>query len=197
MSGFDRKSWRRVRAEMRGLLLTAACVLAFAGVALFTALAIRAAYDNRTISALAANHDRPVSASARFEVRFARADFLLRHDRLDEAQAWVDETGVFGSPPARADLYYNLANARLRAAFSLIERGEINIAASNVRLAKDSYRKALNLNPHYWSAKYNLDVAMRLVRDFPQMEAEVLEEPPRETPKRLWTELPRKPRGLP
>ena len=197
MSVFDRQSWRRVGAGARGWVLTAACVIAFAGVALFTALAIRAAYDNRAILALAANHDRPVSAAARFEVRFARADFLLRHDRLDEAQAWVDETGVFGPPSARADLYYNLANARLRAAFSLIERGEIDIAASNVRLAKDSYRKVLTLDPQYWNAKYNLDVAMRLVRDFPQMEAEVLEEPERETPKRLWTELPRQPRGLP
>lgn len=184
---------------MRGLdrLLIGVCVLASVGVAVFAVSSARAALDNRAIVALAQNHDRPVSPGARDEVLLARADFLLRMDRLDDAQAWVDEVSLSVAPPMRAQLSYNLANARLRNAFTLIQRGEIDLAASNVRLAKDGYRQALKIDPRDWNTKYNLEVAMRLVRDFPQMQAEVLEDAPREMPKRLWTDLPRQPRGLP
>lgn len=178
-------------------LLVAILVLACTGVVTCAAVVIRAALVNRVIAALAANHDKPVSASARDELKFARADFLLRLDRLDAAQAWIDETSPSVASSHRVDLFYNLANARLRNAFVLIHRGEIDDAASNVRLAKDGYRQALAIDPRHWRAKYNLEVAMRLVRDFPQMEAEVLDVAPPEMPRRRWTDLPGQPRGLP
>lgn len=184
---------------MRGLdrLLIVVFVVACVGVVISAALGIRATLGNRSIAALAANHDRTVSPRARDEVLLARADFLLRLDRLDDAQAWVDEVSPSVAPATRAQLFYNLANARLRSAFVLIQRGEIDVAASNVRLAKDGYRQALKIDPADWNAKYNLEVAMRLVRDFPQMQGEVFEDAPSEMPKRLWTDLPRQPRGLP
>lgn len=184
---------------MRGLdrLLGAVCVVACAGASTCAVLGIRAALDNRTISALAENQDRQVSARASDEVLLARASFLLRLDRIDDAQAWIEEVGRSVAPSQRADLFYNLANARLRAAFTLIQQGKIDLAAANVRLAKDGYRATLSIDSQYWNAKYNLEVAMRLVRDFPQMEVEVLDVVPGEVPKRLWTDLPRQPRGLP
>jgi mxaK protein len=65
-----------------------------------------------------------------------------------------------------------------------------------VRLAKDGYRRSLALDPGLWDAKYNLDVAMRLVRDFPQIDR-MSEEEPADLPVRLWSDLPGLPRGLP
>ena len=64
------------------------------------------------------------------------------------------------------------------------------------QLAKDEYRLALRLDPSNWDIKHNLDVAMRLVRDFPGYEGEA-EEVPEDAPKNLWTDLPGVPRGLP
>ena len=197
MRRHDGGSSLRVWAALKGALSIAALCLALVGTVISALLLLRAEIDNRSIDALAAGKDRPVGASAGFEVKFARAQFLLRHDRLEEAQSSVDAVGAGGKPIQRAALNYNMANARLRAAFTLIEQNKIDAAAANVRLAKEGYRRALALEPQYWDAKYNLDVAMRLVRDFPQMEAEVLQEPPVELPKRLWTDLPRLPRGLP
>ena len=65
-----------------------------------------------------------------------------------------------------------------------------------VMLAKAEYRNALRIDPQNWNAKYNLDVAMRLVRDLPQAVGED-EEKPLETPEKLWTDLPGVPKGLP
>jgi len=183
--------------RFKGAALAAAFLAALAGSVLTLTDAALAWRDNRAIDALVAGRDVPVKPSARFEVKFARAYFLLQHDRVDEAQVLVEEIAAGGEPKRLVNLHYDLANARLRAAFVLIEQGRIDAAASYVRLAKDGYRRALTIDPEHWDAKYNLDVAMRLVRDFPQMGAEVFEDTPRELPKRLWTDLPRLPRGLP
>ena len=64
------------------------------------------------------------------------------------------------------------------------------------RLAKDDYRLALRLDPTAWDIKFNFDVAMRIVRDFPGYEQEGEDVPP-DAPKRLWTDLPGVPKGLP
>ncbi|MBM3654860.1 MAG: MxaK protein, partial [Alphaproteobacteria bacterium] len=50
--------------------------------------------------------------------------------------------------------------------------------------------------PEYWDAKYNLDVAVRLVRDFPDFERKSGDELSAD-PKKLWTDIPGKPKGLP
>jgi mxaK protein len=180
----------------KGVLLVGALSLAVGGFVAFAWMSVAAWRDNRTIAALAAGRDLPIDAAARPEVKFARAHFLLQHDRPDEVQALVSELKTAGNPRLLADLQYNLANARLRAALALIEQNRIDPAASLVRLANDGYRATLAIDSGNWDARYNLDVAMRLVRDFPQIE-ERSEETSLETPKRLWTDLPGLPKGLP
>ena len=54
------------------------------------------------------------------------------------------------------------------ASFDAIEKGEFDKATSLVGLAKEDYDAALRLDPHAWDVKFNLDVAARLVRDFPR-----------------------------
>jgi mxaK protein len=90
----------------------------------------------------------------------------------------------------------NMANARMRAAVAAIEKGNLDKAIPLVALAKSEYRSALRLDPVHWDAKYNFDVAMRLVRDLPQAVGED-EQKPLETPEKLWTDLPGVPKGLP
>ncbi|WP_372394066.1 hypothetical protein ABMY26_03690 [Azospirillum sp. HJ39] len=183
----------------RGPLLSGALwgllALALGACAACTGGLLLAMRDNRLIAGLSGGRDLPVDETAVAELRFARAHFLMVRDRFEEAQIMVDRL-----PPGRngiaAAAQYDLANARLRAALSLLEAGRIDAAGALVRLAKDGYRHSLALGPGLWDAKYNLDVAMRLVRDFPQIDRVPEEEPP-ELPVRLWSDLPGLPRGLP
>ncbi|MFG1297575.1 tetratricopeptide repeat protein [Xanthobacter variabilis] len=154
------------------------------------------ARDNATIAALAAGRDLPVGVDASARVLFARAHFLLVRDRLDEAHPLVELLARKGDPAQAAAGWYDLGNARLTRALSHLERTQIDPAVPQVRLAKAAYRAALTIDPQFWDAKYNLDVALRLVRDFPEVERDVKEEP-QEAPKRVWTDLPGLPKGLP
>jgi mxaK protein len=185
---------------MKEALLVAALALAGGSFVVSTWTALAAWRGNGVIAGLLAGRDLPAGAGSRPEVRIARAQFLLQHDRIDEAQAIVAEIKAAGEPrpePALlANLQYNIANARMRAAFVLIERNRIDAATSLVGLAKDGYRAALTIDPGHWDARYNLDVAMRLVRDFSPIEQNP-EETSQEPPKHLWTDLPGTPKGLP
>jgi mxaK protein len=87
-------------------------------------------------------------------------------------------------------------DALLRRAFDHIERSELEPANPFVNLAKREYRRALQLAPDYWDAKFNFDVAARLVRDFPDFERNSGDELSAD-PKKLWTDIPGKPKGLP
>lgn len=158
--------------------------------------------DNATIDALAARRDIVVPADARAEVAYARVRFLLDRDRLDEAVPLVEIIGRDAASEPRlarrqlaADAWRALGSARLRLAFSLMRDGKIDEAIPSVRLAKEFYIRALRLVPGDWDAKFNLDVASRLVRDFPEGNAQGEESP--DPPKRVWTDLPGLPKGLP
>ncbi|MBB3769542.1 mxaK protein [Angulomicrobium tetraedrale] len=151
---------------------------------------------NADIAALASGRDVPVDADARPALLLARLSFLATRDRFEEAQPLVNRILATGDTPIVATALYDLANARLRAALSHLEINEIDPAVPLVRLAKEGYRRALGLDPGLWDAKYNLDIAMRLVRDFPQIETSGEDLPP-EAAKRLWTDLPGVPQGLP
>ena len=153
--------------------------------------------DNSVIAALKAGDDVAIDArTASDEVLVARSAFLLARNRREEAQSLLDQSSAMTDPKLRARLIYNHANARVRDAIAAVERGDNDKAIPLTRLAKDEYRLALRLDPTAWDYKYNYDVAMRIVRDFPGYESED-EEPPPDAPTKLWTDLPGVPKGLP
>jgi mxaK protein len=135
-------------------------------------------------------------ADAAPEVLDARAAFLLRRNRIDEAQPLLDQALLRADAPIKMRMLFNMANARMRTAIAAIGKGDYDKAIPFVALAKSEYRSALRLNAEFWDAKYNLDIAMRLVRDLPQAVGED-EEKPLQTPEKLWTDLPGVPKGLP
>lgn len=184
---------RRAKVPLlAALLLASLATFGAAGWSLWTKR-----MDNGAIAALAAGRDRPVDPlTARDPLLLARAYFLLRRDLLDEAQPLVDQANLRSAPRTRADILYAMANARMRRALALVEAGSFDKAIAFVRLAKLDYRSVLAIRPEDWNAKYNLDLAMRLVRDFPSAETSGEETPP-DASKRLWTDLPGVPRGLP
>lgn len=158
--------------------------------------------DNAIIDALAARRDVMVPTTATPEVIYARVRFLLDRDRVDEAAPLVEvigrDAGTDPRPARRqlaADAWRALGSARLRLAFAQMRDGRIDEAIPSVRIAKEFYIRALRLVPGDWDAKFNLDVASRLVRDFPDGSAQGEETP--DPPKRVWTDLPGLPKGLP
>lgn len=184
-----------LRLPGRGAILIVVLAAAVTAGAVFGLRLAAILADNRIIAALAAGRDVSVTASADPLVLLARADFLLARDRIDEAQALLTAVVAAGDPRAEQALRFNLANARLRRALELLGENRVDAAVPLVNLAKDDYRRALVLDPEDWNAKYNLDVAMRLVRDFPAVETDGEELPP--GPSKLWTELPGLPKGMP
>jgi len=192
MKGLAIATRARVSLWLAGLILVLA--LGIAGYS--TVRLLLAQHDNRLILSLGQGHDLATSASDPAQLLYARLHFLLLRDRLDEAQPLLNQIVRDGDARQSAVALYAMANARLRVAFAQLEKGRIDPAIPLVRLAKEGYRRALGLDPEFWDAKYNLDIAMRLVRDFPQIEQSGEELPP-EAAKKLWTELPGLPKGLP
>lgn len=195
-----RGTWRRVL----GAVYAARVMFVWLLLAIGLALTIGSGWnwyagwrDNETIGALAAGQDVAIDLErASSPVLFARAYYLLKRDRMDEAQVLLDQVKFRGDPAVRVAMLYDAGNTRLRASFDAIERGDFERATSYVNLAKDDYNEALRLDPSAWDAKYNLDVAARLVRDLPL--AHPSEDPFAQEPRSdLWSDLPGIPRGAP
>ncbi|MCZ7596254.1 MAG: hypothetical protein M5U16_16225 [Hyphomicrobium sp.] len=174
------------------VLVAGATAFAVAGL-----LYISKSQTNAVIDRLRVGADVPVdAASAPPALLDARAAFLLKRDRIEETQPLLDQAALRADRATLVRMLYNMANARMRAAVTAIEKGNLDKAIPLVTLAKSEYRTVLRLDPGDWDAKYNLDIAMRLVRDLPRAVGED-EEKPLETPEKLWTDLPGVPKGLP
>lgn len=181
----------------KGMLLTTVLVVSAVSFAVSSWLYADKRQTNTAIEKLRTGSDVEVDAArASAPLLEARAAFLLRRGRFEEAQPFLDQAELRASPAIYARMLYNMANARMRGAVRSIEKGDFDKAIPLVSLAKSEYRSALRIDPKDWNSKYNLDVAMRLVRDLPQAVGED-EEKPLETPEKLWTDLPGVPQGLP
>ena len=186
----------RGRGILGTALLGALALAAFAVAAVSLWQVWRDKSANALIRGLVAGRDLEIPADAPPELIHARARFLMSHVRLEEGEGLVQAMQRTGDDAALARLLYDVGNARLRAAFRGVEDQDVDEAVPHVRVAKDTYRRALALAPGNVDAKVNLDLAMRLVRDFPELGEEATEDP-KSKPKNLWTELPGTPEGLP
>ncbi|MGD9544879.1 MAG: MxaK protein [Methylocystis sp.] len=184
--------WRDARSS----LLVALCLVLVLAAAAFLTEWRNAVAANDAIEALDEGRDIAVDANARPEALLARIAFLAARNDVDHARASVEALDRSGGDGIRARGHYLLGNALLRKAFDQIQRSELEAANPFVNLAKREYRRALQLAPDYWDAKFNLDVAARLVRDFPDFERKSGDELSAD-PKKLWTDIPGKPKGLP
>ncbi|MGA9487401.1 MAG: hypothetical protein WBV25_10055 [Methylocella sp.] len=184
-------AYRRLISTGAGVLLLISLVaLMCAAVVLLSEYS-----SNQTVAALRADRDVLVNDSAPAEVLFARACFLLSHQRIEEAQVLSEILVRRGDTKLFPSLLFNLGNARLRQAFGLISNEDLSGAIPFVNLAKRDFRRVLEFEPYNWNAKYNLDVAMRLVRDYPLGQDNEGDTLP--ASKQLWPDMPGIPEGLP
>ncbi|SFK66956.1 MxaK protein [Methylorubrum salsuginis] len=185
-------AWRAVRPHLLVLLP----ILLLAGSVAAGISAWSASRTNAGIAALEAGRDVAVAPDAPAALSVARIKFLAARDRLEEAEPLLESLDRNGATDSAARARYVLANARVRQAFDLIGRGELDKAGPQVTLARQDYRRALQARPDFWDAKFNFDVASRLIRDFPEFDRKFGDELKAE-PKQIWTDIPGQPRGGP
>lgn len=99
---------------------------------------------------------------------FAQGRYLVEHDENDAALEQY--TLVLGSQKAEwlPAAYFNRGNINLREAMAM--DGDDPQMISLVELAKQDYRSALKQQPEFWDARFNLEVALRLVPEDPEAE---------------------------
>lgn len=151
---------------------------------------------NRNIRELVSRHDVPIDIRrASPQEILARINESLRRDQIDDAQATLSAATGNLPPNVRASALYNIANTRTLLAGESVRTGNLDGAAALINVAKAEYRLALKLDPENWDARFNVDVAMRIVRDLPLGDNPDTKTPAE--PKKLWTDLPGIPQGLP
>lgn len=100
---------------------------------------------------LAASPDNPA-------IHYNLGTILVRQGQYDDGRAHLEIAAEAGTPPG--DALYNLGNADLEPAFAdtlLAER------QARLRAAVESYRASLRVNPDDADAKWNLELASRLL----------------------------------
>jgi len=153
--------------------------------------------DNDLIRQLSSGKDVAVNnvISGKPELRLARAFYFKRKHRYDEALSTLSLIMDKGDRNFQAKVRYNLGNLYLEQAVQQALAMNINEALPLLGLAKQAYRQSLALNSGDWDAKYNLEVAMRLL---PEMDrVDMPDDEPTQQKSQLWTTVPGFPRGLP
>ena len=187
-----RRGWARARPHLL-VLLPVLLLAAALGLGL---QAWRVSRDNGTIRALAEGRDIAVPTAASSPLLLARVLHLARRGVTEEIEPLVDALEKRGDQDRAARARYALADAHLRRAFDDIERGDLDPAGPRITLARQEYRRALQKRPDFWDAKFNLDVASRLLRDFPEFDRKTGDALEAE-PKKIWTDIPGQVRGEP
>lgn len=182
---------------LRHALLWSGLIASLSG-ALYYAQALYDVYqENERIRQLLSGKEVELSEviTGHPELRLARALFLKQKHRYDEALSTLSLIMDKGDRWFQAQIRYNLGNLYLEQAVRQVEAANVNEALPLTGLAKQAYRQALALDSRNWDAKYNLEVAMRLL---PEMDSVTLpEEAPSRQQAQLWTTVPGFPRGLP
>ncbi|MBD9356478.1 MxaK protein [Methylomonas albis] len=185
---------RKIKHGLLWLTLTAALMLTLTQLLQLVGLSSQ----NRLIAQLLVGKDVGADelATSAPEVRMARAVYLSQHQRYDEALTTLNLLLQQSGSEAQAHTRYNLGNLYLRQAMQKAEAGNVNEAMPLLGLAKQAYREALTLDSQFWDAKYNLEVAMRLLPEMDRISSgDDADDLSQKT--QLWTTLPGFPRGLP
>ncbi|MGY6217286.1 MxaK protein [Methylolobus aquaticus] len=180
-------------------LLVLGIVLGVLGAMIEIGALRRVSQQRADLALLASGQDLPVERrpGATPPVQLARAIHLAARERYDDALELYNWLTGRGDPAFTALLQYNLGNLHLRRAVEQVEKMEIFRAVPALELAKDAYRKSLTLAPDFWDAKYNLEVAMRLLPEMARRDHRSDEAEEETETHRSWATLPGFPRGLP
>lgn len=174
----------------------------FLGSLLLAALQLSAVYrihrENQWLAELRSGQDVAIDniMTAAPELRLGRAIYLKQKQRYDEALETLSLVVEQGGRTLQVQSRYNLGNLYLTQAMSEVDAGRINQAIPLLTLAKQAYRQAQKLDSRFWDAKYNLELAMKLLPEFDRISPAEPDDDAAK-PSQLWTTVPGFPRGLP
>lgn len=97
--------------------------------------------------------------------RFAYAGQLERQQQFNDALEQLTKVLGEADESLLPLAYFNRGNINLREALSISDSDGRRIPLAE--LAKQDYRSALALEPKMWSARYNLEIALRVVPEDP------------------------------
>ncbi len=183
--------------RLRHISLWSALALSLSGALYSAAMLYGIHQDNELIRQLTSGKDVAVNKviGGEPELRLARAFYFKQKHRYDEALSTLSLVMDKGDQKFQAKARYNLGNLYLEQAIQQVKATHINEALPLLGLAKQSYRQSLALDSGNWDAKYNLEVAMRLL---PEMDrVDMPDDEPTNRKSQLWTTVPGFPRGLP
>ncbi|MGZ5007014.1 MAG: MxaK protein [Methylobacter sp.] len=183
--------------RLRHMSLWTALALSLSGALYSAAMLYGIHQDNDLIRQLTSGKDVAVNKviSGEPELRLARAFYFKQKHRYDEALSTLSLVMDKGDRNFEAKARYNLGNLYLEQAVQHVKAEHINEALPLLGLAKQAYRQSLALDSGNWDAKYNLEVAMRLL---PEMDkVDMPDNEPINQKSQLWTTVPGFPRGLP
>ena len=101
---------------------------------------------------------------------FAKAWQLVRDEEPDLALEQLTLVLGYSDNPLMADAYFNRGNINLREALTMTASDARMIPL--IELAKQDYRSALLMQPDMWDARYNLEVALRVVSEDPDIDGD-------------------------
>jgi mxaK protein len=149
--------WRAADRLIRWLIVIVAAAALYDGYHL-----VRAGQVNSALLKVEAGD--AVDADHR-SLRFAKAYALQQDGEFEAALESYATIDVSESHRMRADIQYNLANLYLRQALKYRENDADDLALPLIELAKEHYRELLRADSQAWSAKYNLELALKLAPD--------------------------------
>lgn len=130
------------------------------------------------------------------ENQFAYAYHLHHQGLFEEAIDAYGRAERVVAADKKKIVHYNMGNLYLEQAIEVAQQMGVDRATALADVAKDLYKTALQQDPEFWAAKYNLEAAQRLSRDLPLgklRESGGAEESSEE----LWSAMPGFPLGLP
>ncbi|MFW5450099.1 MAG: MxaK protein [Methylophagaceae bacterium] len=121
--------------------------------------------NNYILSESSGEQQPPRHYKALFSYAYNHASNEQPQQALDSLTQLVAKAEIKEDSSVRASSYFNRGNIHLRQA-QAIEVGELK-RIPLIELAKQDYRTALLLQSNLWDARYNLEVALRMVPELP------------------------------
>jgi len=99
---------------------------------------------------------------------FAKAYLHQQQGEFDRALVEYIKIESVTDPTIRSAVKFNMANLYLRKGAEAERQGAKDLSEPLIELAKQHYRELLRDDSQDWSAKYNLEMALRLLPDLEQ-----------------------------
>lgn len=110
-------------------------------------------------------------------VQLNRGLALLGQDLSEQAkEAFVAAADPSGAPSTRADAYYDLGIAYAREGDTVSQQEEYEQASAHFREAADAFKRSLRLRPGDRNAAWNLEYALKRIRDEEQKQEQQQQE---------------------